>query len=72
MNTIFPVGVDTDSDDPYTYSIGIKLIWGSEEVSQFSRQTMIAGFSVWFLFDFLVFALHALLYLILVTTFNFL
>ena len=55
MNTIFPVGVDTDSDDPYTYSIGIKLIWGSKEVSKFSRQTMIAGFSVWFLFDFLGF-----------------
>ena len=72
MNTLFPEGLDTDSDDPCEQVIGIKYIWDSKEVSKFSRQTMIAGFSVWFLFDFLVFALHALLYLILVTTFSFL
>ena len=55
MNTLFPEGLDTDSDDPCAQVIGIKYIWDSKEVSKFSRQTMIAGFSVWFLFDFLGF-----------------
>jgi len=62
MNTLFPEGLDTDSDDPCEQVIGIKYIWDSKEVSKFSRQTMIAGFSVWFLLDFSGFFTRIILY----------